>query len=229
MALYQIYNWSNGTTYLADLQSFAEANGWTASLSNAGKTCTIAKGGESYEFKWSSGTTITLGSGSSGSLSLSYSSPGQYMFISCGSSLFVGSASSSWGWRYGGVCRISAKTGVWSGGTAIIRHTTAAAFESCLVKIDNEWTPSSGAGSVSAGLSSPLLDYQPFHYNAGIMPMPVMMYRAWPTTSQKQPLGYIDGVYGISCGNIYRSFDEIIIGGKPYLVIAGGYMFKLEV
>ena len=156
----------------------------------------------------------------------------RYWFVSTVGAIYIGLEWSLGGFVvWGGFFRIQEKIGSWNNGfglvdiySGVMLHSTAYNVSSGALQLyyNGAWTPMATAGGVggSAGIDIELAAKQPFKFNAGILPIPVLLwfYNTIDTT-KKHPLGFAPGVYRFNGGNVYVMMQEIVIGGTTYLPV----------
>lgn len=238
MGFYQSYTFSSVATFLSDLAEFAGSNGWTVDAQSS-TSVSITKGASTFRVDYGDASKVFLYANAGGGYNPTgiyvngLTSGAIYKFVSCGSSIYI---ARSYGGKlyWGGLATIIGRVGGWDGGVGVLgldinnyniffqANTKFKTFY-----INGVWTPpgtGTEAGGVvgSIGLVDSIAAKQPFLFNAGIMPVPVMIFTVPADTTKLQPLGYAEGVYVFRNSGLYDSGDELVIDSTPYLAMENG-------
>lgn len=157
---------------------------------------------------------------------------GRYMFVSTVGGLYMGLQAvnnGSWGW--GGFYLIQSKLGSFTEGFGVVGLPSSsngfgssfAAPATCHKLFYNgAWSTIVAAGGIITTADTTLLAnsrVQPFFYNAGILPIPILILVGYiPDSSKYQPLGWLPGAYLTSGGDVYNTLDLLTIGADTYLL-----------
>jgi hypothetical protein len=241
MALYQKYTFVDVATLLSNLAAFGTANGWSISTKTSTRV-EMAKGGTIFRIDYQNASSIRLYATPSGgtinasSVYIDQLTVGQpYMFVSCGTTLYIGRVYSSV-WNWGGLINVVDKIGSWSGGAMVhgvsstsVNFFSASAYTQATLYRNGAWSyfgasPVAGAIKGSIAQDTALADKQPCQLNAAIMPIPVTIFVCNTVTTLLHPIGVAPGLYRINAGNVYVPEETIPIGGVDYLVMPFGYL-----
>lgn len=267
MAYYQQYTYSTKEQFIIDFAAFIAANGWTidanGTYSGSYRRVHFHQGEAHFELyndasyiqmlgctAYDGGQTPANQPGKSTGRTFNVPASCKYWFFSTVGAIYIGveqSVGGNIGW--GAIFRVQEKIGSWDNGFGLIAPVNGTMFHQSSYNTSvgilqlyyaGAWTPTTAAGAIggSVNIDITLVNKQPFKFNAGILPIPVLLYRYNTSdTSKKHPLGFVPGLYRTNGGNIYVMMQEIVIGGATYLImpsngsVVGGtnndFLFKL--
>ena len=246
MAFNQVYTASTANQLITDMAAFISANNWVVDLNTTYNTYNrihFHQGSAHFEFYAISDTSwVVYGCSGYSSGSIPSAQPGaaggnggaivagaRYTFISSVGMISMGRESSiggSWYWTFFWN-NLNVKVGSWSGGFGFITDSTNGGFTTVAynapgfakINYNGVWSTGSAAGGlVSNGSETQLPGDQPFTFNGGLLPLPMILYLE-NSNSQYQPLGFVNGLYSVNGGNIYMPFDPITIGANNYIIM----------
>lgn len=251
MALYQQYTCTTANQYVQDFAAFAAANGWAIDFNGAYLTSYwrvhLHSGDAHFEMRSFSATGVYL-SGCTGytpattpALQPGYSGAernftltvgGVYWFVSVLGAIYFSLSSTSIFW--GAIFLIQKKIGNFTGGGGFCIPIANALFQAncyastggyAQVFYNDQWSPSVAAGGLAGsnvGSWTMAAGRQPIAYNAGLMPLPVLLgITNTSDTTKIHPLGFAPGLYRTNGGDIYNIADELVIGSDTYLLMPG--------
>lgn len=258
MALYQFYTFTSTDQLISDLNDFALANGWSVDffgLYSSHNRLHIHKGSNHFEIWYSSSTVANINGcsaysggsapasqpGASGTKALGSLAAGVlYCFVSCGTSMYLGSTASSGAgsWAWAPIGEVIDKLGSWTGGQLVSGKPANAVIYNGTFDLtsghagqlfyNGSWTPNSSgvvAGAVAgSGGEFELLKCQPSTFNGGILPIKIKLWvRNATTPTLLYPIGYAPGIYRVNGGDIYSVGDIIPIGEVDHLIMPALY------
>lgn len=237
MALYQQYTFTNISTFLSNLATFASSNGWSVNTSTSTRVV-IVKNGHAFRVEYVSPSQVRLyctpsgGTENTSTIPVNDLSSGtQYMFISGGKSLFIGRVYGTY-WLWGGFSEVVSKVGSWGGGCCLFGMSTGGAYLAAsypqyqTIFYNGGWSPvgssfASGSLRGSIDMDTDLINgRQPTDLNGSILPIPVKLFIANSTTPATlfHPIGWLEDILRFSSGGIYSENDIISISGVDHLV-----------
>lgn len=250
MAYWQEYTFSTKAQFVIDFAAFAAANGWTINANgtygSSYRRVHFSKGSAHFECYEDATSTKLIGCTGYAAGSNPDAQPGvsgvknfmptvgvRYWLVSTVVAIYIGAEVSAGGAVYWGCFyAVQEKIGNWNGGHGLHQPLNSnrifnsgcygTSQGSNQMYFEGAWSPTTVAGAVSGSTTSDLslLDRQPFKYNAGILPLPVGLFRHnLSTTTLKHPLGFAPGLFRINAGDVYVMKEELVIGADTYLVM----------
>jgi hypothetical protein len=176
---------------------------------------------------YSSGDIPTAQPGDSGltsQLIIAATSP-YYAFIDAGDALYIGGANTAWSWAGVGEIPDSFDSVADAAFVSIGTFLTPTSYTKTAFFYNAAWTPIVAAGGAcgNIGGSTEITGAQPSDYNAGILPLRVMLFiRKSDDSAKMQPIGYAPGIMKFSAGSIYVRGEEITIGAETWVAMPNG-------
>jgi len=243
MALWEKHAYTTKAAFFADLEAFGTANGWVSS--STGTSATLIKGGITANFADNSvgfSCTLTYGgltSKTAYGLLNTYGLGSNYVFVSCGNNLFVGTSTyddgtqtNFWGYRWLGVMNVVDKIGNWNGGPLLsggwYPSTTNYQYNNYFMGHNNAmntygalfyegaWT-TTGAGSIWANGGETIFLSTPNYFNYAVVPIPFILCLYNTDITLLHPIGYAPDVFRGYGGDCFNN-EELTIGADTYLI-----------
>lgn len=249
MAYYEQGTYATVNDLILKVKNFAEQAGWTIDYYITGR---LHLHRETYHFEiiftgannsmvslyactgYLSGQGAANQPGVSGIVNLNAdTATAAYFFVASATGLYLGRYNVYYGgYNWAGLGWISDKIGAWNGGQFIaggFANSTdffrSEQNEGCLY-YEGQWFN----GDVGGGLlgnyeqngDGVLSGKMPFYFNAGILPVPITLFRKNPAnTAQRIPIGYAPGVMVGYGGNVYTVGETITIGADSWVWAPG--------
>lgn len=128
---------------------------------------------------------------------------------------------------------VQEKIGSWSDGFGLSAGANSSLFDSNWysspaygqIYLNGAWSATVLANGIVGNIvTSDLATHVPNSYNAGLVPMPILLMLCPAADSSKRvPLGYAPGIYRTNGGNIYSVGEELVIGADTYLIVPSYY------
>ena len=243
MAYYEIGTHFGPNDFILKLKDFAEQAGWTIDYYITGRTHMHR---DAYHFEvtyynatafnvyactgYADGQAVTSQPGVSGRVehNISYNVTAAHFFAASSTALYHGRYNSTYGqYNWGGFGWISDKIGAWNGG----QFVAGGAWNSTdFFRSEQDEGYLYYEGDVGGGLlgnykcngGGVLSGKMPFYFNAGIIPVPITLFRKNPAnTAQRIPIGYAPGVCVGYGGNVYTVGETITIGADSWVWAPG--------